>query len=152
MADEPDLALTFNVYLSDPSPDWDKAWELTDALIRRLDEEAKTQGAQLVVVTVSAPEQVYPDLWATTFETESETPETHWDPEAPNRQLSAILDKADIPYLDLMPIFQDAAARPEMPHLYFRHDFHWSAAGHALAAQAAESFLRERGLRIGDLE
>jgi lysophospholipase L1-like esterase len=150
MADEPDLALTFNVYQSDPSPEWDEAWELTDALIRRLDKEVETQGAQLVVVTVSAPEQVYPDLWAATFKTESLTQETHWDPEAPNRRLAAILDEADIPHLDLMPIFQDAAARPEMPQLYFRHDFHWSAAGHALAAQTVETFLNEQGLLDGN--
>ena len=150
MADEPDLALTFNVYQSDSSPEWDEAWELTDALIRRLDEEVETQGAQLVVVTVSAPEQVYPDLWAATFVSDSQIQDKHWDPEAPNRRLAAILDEADIPHLDLMPIFRDAAARPEMPHLYFRHDFHWSAAGHALAAQAVESFLNEQGLLAGN--
>ena len=152
MADEPDLAVTFKVYLSNPSPEWDEAWELTDALIRRLDEEVKSQGAQLVVVGISAPEQVYADLWAATFGTDSQFQETHWDPEAPNRRLAAILDEADILHLDLMPVFQDAAARPEMPHLFFRHDFHWSAAGHALAAQAVESYLRESGLFDGDLE
>jgi lysophospholipase L1-like esterase len=150
MADEPDMALTFDIYLSDPSPDWDEAWELTDALIRRLNEEVEAQGAQLVVANVSAPEQVYPELWAATFDTDSQAQDNYRDPEAPNRRLATILDGADIPYLDLMPIFQDAATHPETPHLYFRHDFHWSAAGHALAAQAVESFLREQGVLTGN--
>lgn len=150
LADEPVLPMTFNVYQSDSSPEWDEAWALTGALIRRLDAEVQTRGARLVVIIISAPEQVYPDRWAATFKAESPTQYLHWDPDAPNRRLAAILDEAGVPYLDLLPVFQDAASQPTTPPLYFRYDFHWSQAGHALAAEGIESFLRERGLLSGN--
>lgn len=149
LADEPNLPMTFNVYQTDPSPEWDEAWALTGALIRRLDQEVQARGARLAVVIISAPEQVYPDRWAAIFKAGPQTQNLRWDPEVPNRRLADVLAEADIPSLDLLPIFQEAASQPETPPLYFRHDFHWSSAGHALAAQAVESFLRERGLLDG---
>jgi lysophospholipase L1-like esterase len=142
LAGEPDLPLTFHVYQSDPPSEWDEAWALTGALIRRLDTEVQKRDARLAAVFISAPEQVYSDRWESTFEAESQTQNLHWDAEAPNRRVAALLDEAGIPYLDLLPAFRDAASQPETPPLYFRHDFHWSPAGHALAAQSVESFLR----------
>ena len=63
-----------------------------------------------------------------------------------NEPKAAILDEAGIPHLDTLPQFQTWAAQPEAHPLYFRYDFHWSPAGHALAAQVVESFLRESEL------
>jgi hypothetical protein len=149
LADEPNLPMTFNVYQAAPSPEWDEAWALTGALIHRLDQEVQARGARLAVVIISAPEQVYPDRWAAIFKAGRPTQNLRWDPEAPNRRLADVLAEADIPSLDLLPIFQEAASQPETLPLYFRYDFHWSSAGHALAAQAVETFLRERGLLDG---
>ncbi len=150
LADEPDLPVTFEVYQAPPSAEWEEAWVLTGALVRRLDEEVKTRGGQLAVVIVNAPEQVYPERWAAISKAMAPSQDHSWDPGAPNRRLAAILDEADIPYLDLLPIFQEAAEQPETPPLYFYFDFHWSPAGHALAAEGVESFLRERGMLNGN--
>jgi lysophospholipase L1-like esterase len=143
LADEPDLPITFQVYRSEPSPEWEEAWALTGALIRRLDVEVRNHGGRLAVVVISAPEQVYANRWAAAFKPASPTPDLGWDAQAPNRRLAAILDDAGIPYLDLLPIFQNAAAQPGSHPLHFRYDFHWSPAGHALAGQALEAFLGE---------
>jgi hypothetical protein len=146
LANEPDLPMPFDVYRVDPSPEWDEAWALTGALIRRLDVEVQAHGARLVVVVIGAPEQVYPDRWAATLHAKPQMRSLRWDLEAPHRRLAAILNEAGILYLDLLPVFEDAASGPDMPPLYFRHDFHWTPTGHALAAGAVEAFLREGGL------
>jgi len=158
LADEPDLPVTFEVYQTPPSQAWEEAWALTGALIRRLDEEVHTRDARLGVIIVNAPEQVYDDRWAAASEamvqaegiSPGPTDDVIWDSEAPNHRLAAILDEAGIPYLDLLPAFQEAATKRETPPLYFRFDFHWTPAGHALAAQAVGAFLREQGLVDGD--
>jgi hypothetical protein len=144
-AQEPDVPFSFNVYRADPSPEWDAAWELTGALIRRLDEEVRAHDARLAVVMIGASEQVYPDRWAATLAANPSMQNFRWDLGTPNRRLAAILDKAGIPYLDLLPVFRDAASQPGAPSFHFRHDGHWTPAGHKLAAQAIESFLREGG-------
>jgi lysophospholipase L1-like esterase len=150
LADEPELPVTFEVYQTPPTSEWEEAWALTEALIRRLEEEVQTRGGRLAVIVVNAPEQVYPDRWAAISKAMAQSQDHGWDPQGPNRRLAAILDEAAIPYLDTLPIFQEAAAQPEASPLYFRYDFHWSPAGHGLAAEAVESFLRERGLLNGD--
>jgi hypothetical protein len=144
LADEPDLPVTFEAYQTPPSTEWEQAWKLTDALIRRLEEEVQSRDGRLAVIIVNAPEQVYPNRWKALSDAMGQG--YGWDPEMPNRRLVTILEEAGIPHLDTLPQFQAWAAQPEAHPLYFRYDFHWSPAGHALAAQAVESFLRESGL------
>ena len=64
------------------------------------------------------------------------------DLELPNQRLNHFLAAESIPHLDLLPIFRQVAARPESPPLHFRHDGHWTVAGHRLAAEAIHDFLR----------
>jgi lysophospholipase L1-like esterase len=150
LADEPELPVTFEVYQTPPTSEWEEAWALTEALIRRLEKEVQTRGGRLAVILVNAPEQVYPDRWAAISTAMAQSQDHSWDPQGPNRRLAAILNGAGILYLDTLPIFQEAAAGPEASPLYFRYDFHWSPAGHGLAAEAVETFLRERGLLNGN--
>jgi lysophospholipase L1-like esterase len=146
LANEPPLPVTFEVYQTPPSSEWEAAWALTAALTHRLDEEVQKRGGRLGVIIVNTPEQVYPERWAAVSKAMPKTQNQGWDPEAPNRRLAAILDEGDIPYLDLLPIFREVAAQSETPPLYFRYDFHWTPAGHALAAQAVEAFIHDVGL------
>ncbi|MDX1523045.1 MAG: hypothetical protein R3264_15575, partial [Anaerolineae bacterium] len=66
-----------------------------------------------------------------------------WDVEAPNKRLTQFLARENIAYLDLLPVFRAAAEAPNAPALHFRHDQHWTEAGHALAAEALSEFLLE---------
>jgi ABC-type transporter Mla subunit MlaD len=118
--------------------------EASGEVVREAVEAMSEIAGRLAVIIVNAPEQVYPDRWKAVSNAMAEDHGS--DPEMPNRRLAAILDEANIPYLDTLPPFQAAAAQPEAQPLYFRYDFHWSPAGHALAAQAVESFLRESEL------
>ena len=61
--------------------------------------------------------------------------------DAPNQRLINFLAAQDIPYVDLLPVFREAAAQLDTPPLHFRHDQHWTVAGHRLVAEAIHEFL-----------
>src|SRR5262249_28130289 len=66
-----------------------------------------------------------------------------WSPARLTDALAALLTERGVPFVDLAPVFREAGAEA-----LFRlpHDFHWSAAGQALAAQHAARFLRAHKL------
>jgi len=140
-AGHPATPIPFSVYQDPPNEDFTAAWKLTEAIIARLNDEVARRGSQLVVVIVGAPEQVYPEAWETTLAANPAMQNIHWDLDAPNRRLAEFLETQHIPYLDLLPIFRVAAAQPDSPQLPFRHDQHWTEAGHQLAAKAIFDFL-----------
>ena len=69
-----------------------------------------------------------------------------WDLTQPNQQLAKIADRQGIPYLDLLPVFQQAAKQPNAVPLYFKRDGHWMKAGHALTAEAVFDFVVQEDL------
>jgi hypothetical protein len=106
-----------------------------------LNGEVSQRGSRLVVVIVGAPEQVYPEAWEATLAANPAMQNINWDLDAPNRRLAEFLEAQNIPYLDLLPIFRAAAAQSDAPQLHFRHDQHWTEAGHQLAAEAIHNVL-----------
>jgi len=138
-AHHPAVPIPFLVYQSPPDAEFEAAWQLTEAIIRRLRDEVQQRGAKFVVVIASAPEQLDPTQLAGV---EAARPDLRWDVEAPTHRLNQFLATENIPHLDLLPIFRQASG-PAAPSLHFRHDQHWTAAGHTLAAEAIEKFLRD---------
>jgi len=53
------------------------------------------------------------------------------------------VDELGLPFIDLTPAFQEAAARGEIT--YFDYDSHWNVSGHALAGQTIAESLRALG-------
>lgn len=145
-ARHPTTPVPFFVYQAPPDERFEAAWTLTEAIIARLRHEVESRGSQLVVALVAAPEQVYPDQWAQTVARNPAMQSLRWDLDAPNRRLNQFLTRQNIAHLDLLPIFREAAAQPNAPPLHFRHDQHWTPAGHRLAAEAIHRFLLDEGL------
>lgn len=150
-ATNPSTPIPFFVYQTPPDEAFEAAWALTEAIIARLQAEVDSRGARLAVVLIAAPEQVYPDQWARTVAANPALQGLELDLEAPNQRLTRFLDSQGIPYLDLLPVFRQAAGRPEAAPLHFQHDQHWTEAGHRLAAEAiAEFLLQEFGPESAD--
>jgi hypothetical protein len=145
-ANHPETPVPFFVYRYPLEPEFESAWSLTEALLRELRQRVEKNGAHLVVVIVAAPEQVYPDRWEGTLASYPALKHLDWDLDLPNRRLSSFLQEQDIPYLDLLPVFQKVASQADAPALHLRHDGHWTAAGHALAGEAIYQFLLDNGL------
>jgi hypothetical protein len=115
---------------------WEKAWQLTRALLGELREETTRQGAQLVVVTVPAAFQIQPELWEKIFTDNPSLRRLDWTLDAPNARLAQILHDERIPGLDLL-----AALRAQGGALYFPIDNHWNEAGHEAGARQAVELL-----------
>lgn len=141
-ATHPTIPIPFYVYESPPNAEFEAAWALTDGILRRLNEEVTQRGSRLVVVIIGAPEQVYPDQWAQTLAANPSMQALDWDLDAPNRRLTQMLTDAQIPHLDLLPVFR-AAAASDAPALHFRYDQHWTPNGHRLAAESIHEFLQQ---------
>jgi hypothetical protein len=142
-AHHPTTPVHFLVYQSPPDERYEAAWALTEAIIKQLRNEVIQRGSKLAVVLIGGPEQVYPQQWQQTMAGNPQMQALIWDLEAPNRRLNEFLARQNIPHLDLLPVFRQAAARPDAPPLHFRHDGHWTVAGHRLAAQAISDFLQQ---------
>jgi hypothetical protein len=140
-ASHPTTPVHFFVYQSPPNEEFEAAWTLTEAIIRRLHDEATSRGAKLVVVIIGAPEQVYAAEGERLLAANPGLQKLRLDLELPNRRLATFLAEEKIPYLDLLPIFRQTAADAASPPLHFRYDGHWTVAGHRLAAEAIHKFL-----------
>lgn len=140
-AGHPTTPVHFFVYQSPPDEEFEAAWTLTEAIIKRLRDEVESHGSRLAVVIIGAPEQVYPVEGERLLAANPALQKLTLDLELPNRRLGTFLAAEQIPYLDLLPIFRQAASDPATPPLHFRHDGHWTVTGHRLAAEAIHKFL-----------
>ena len=111
---------------------WSEAWQRTEELLGQLNERALAAGAVLGVVVFPAQHES----------------EAHAAGSAafayPARRVRQRCQALGIACLDLTPSF---AGVPEIPALYWAGDGHWTAAGHALAADSAARWLAEGPLR-----
>jgi hypothetical protein len=140
-AGHPTTPIPFLVYQTPAEERFEAAWALSEAIIARMQIEVESRGAKLAVVIVGAPEQIYPLEWERILAANPTMQTLSWDLDAPNRRLVEFLNTEGIAYLDLLPIFRLAASQPDMASLHFRHDQHWTVAGHRLAAEAIHDFL-----------
>lgn len=142
-ASHPTTPVHFFVYQSPPEAEFEAAWTLTEAIIKRLRDEVESHGARLAVVIIGAPEQVYPVEGERLLAANPTLQNLTLDLELPNQRLGTFLAMEQIPYLDLLPVFRQTASDPATPPLHFRHDGHWTVTGHRLAAEALQKFLLE---------
>ncbi|MGQ9793097.1 MAG: alginate O-acetyltransferase AlgX-related protein [Anaerolineae bacterium] len=142
-AQDPPVPLLYGVYRPVYDAQWQEAWALTEAIIRRLATEVDTHGGQLAVVVIGAPDQVYPERWEATLQRYPQMADQEYDLDLPNRRIAQILKKARIPYFDLLPVFRAAAAQSDVLPLYFLRDGHWTSAGHRLAAGTLSHFVAD---------
>ena len=115
----------------DPLPIIENAWNVTEAIILELEKEVEANGAQLAVLIIPAAPQIVP-------------PEegNEWYCDVPNNQLTAFLDEAGIPYLDMLPAFREEVLAGNGPY-YFEKDFHMNTLGHDLTSDLLYQFVDE---------
>ncbi len=148
-ADAQVLGLNPDIYKPPATPDWQEAWQVSEALILAMRDEAQSAGARFALVLLSNPIQAHPD------ETKRERFRRDHGIENlfyPDERLQDFARQRDIPCIALAPVFQQDA-RQHSQHL---HGFegspwgpgigHWNSSGHALAAKTVAGFLREQHL------
>jgi hypothetical protein len=107
-----------------------ESWTLTEQLLMEIKRLAESHGARFAVVLVSAPWEVYPELWQTVLNRLPAMRQVTMDLDKPSRRLTSFLQRRGIPYVDLLPGFRVQARSAA---LFFQQDNHWTADGHRLA-------------------
>jgi len=123
-----------------------EAWEISAGLLQRMKQVTESQGARLVVMAIPSADQLTAGPRATEPGEEMDPDDADDVPgfENPQASLSEITDRLGLPMLDLLPTFRVQAERSRQ-RLFYRVNAHWTAAGHALAAQELHEFLVQMG-------
>jgi len=133
------------VYAHDYSADWQEAWNITKALIVKIDEESEENGAHLLLVSLTNRNQVHNEYWQETLETYPEMKNMEWDLEKPEKILTNFSAENNITYLQLLPPFREHVNRTN-EKVHGHYDGHWNANGHKLAAELIYDKLIEEEL------
>ncbi|MFN8643949.1 MAG: SGNH/GDSL hydrolase family protein [Candidatus Binatia bacterium] len=137
---EQGVPVDYGVFAVHPSPAWQDAWAHTEATLAALRDAVRADGATLVIMVVTAREQVYPDDWTQLQATYPAMREQSWDLNGPERRVLSWCALNDVPCVPLSPAF--VAARDNAPRLHWHFDGHWTPAGHALAAETMAAALQ----------
>jgi lysophospholipase L1-like esterase len=124
-----------------------EAWEITARLLRRMRDITEDQGAEFVVMVVPSLSEVAAGPRVREPGADPGDDEVDDEPGFEDRHasLAEIADRLGLRRLDLLSAFLDRTARSE-ERLYYRANAHWTAAGHALAAEELHGFLTGSGL------
>jgi hypothetical protein len=104
-------------------------WDISEALLRRMRGLCEQRGCDLAVVAIPTFDQVL-------------------DPNVPLKPLEELQSESGVPVIDLLPTFR-AQPKATRERLYFEQNRHWTAAGHALAADQVTTELLRLGLPPG---
>lgn len=137
---EDGVPVAYGVFAEAPAPSWIDAWERTEQLLARLAGAARAEGARFSVAIGSIREQVYPELWEEIVAQHPAMAGRAWDLDAPRRRVEQWCVRSEVACVALAPPFAAAAASGG-PALHFRHDGHWTAAGHQLVADILTEFV-----------
>jgi hypothetical protein len=134
-----------DIYHEPKNEVWKNAWQVTEALLLKMQDEVVQKGARFFVVVLSNDIQVNPN--AAVRRKLSGNPEVE-DVFYPDRRVERLCQGHGIPVLLLAPGFKEYAAR----HHVFLHGFktsfrdtlgsgHWNRDGHRLAGETIARWL-----------
>ena len=130
----------FAVYQKTETPEYAKAWAITQALLQKMKKETEQHGAQFLVFYIPARIEAYPEEWR------SDHLPADYDPDIVRERLSQLCKTEGISYIDPSDRFLEAARSSQ---LYYLHDLHWNAAGHRLAGEILAGHLQNSASLLG---
>lgn len=139
------IPVAYGVYAEPLEADWQGAWVRTEGLLSRLRREVEQAGATLVIAVLTTREQIYDDTWQEIVAMHPAMRERAWDLKAPQRRVLRWCESHGVACVELETAFvkmRDAESEP----LHYRHDGHWTPAGHAVAAAALKEFIEGQRL------
>lgn len=144
-------SLPTDAYVDMPpkAKDWDDAWKITEKKLIDLNNEIKTNGGILVIVSIPDYLRISKD-WKQDFLKEvraNKVPE-NFDPFLPLKNLEQIIQKHNILFLKLEPYFIEYRDKFNVKQPYFSYwcNGHWNPVGHFLTANIVAKYLIEQDL------
>ncbi len=127
----------FEVYRRDDTGGSRKAWQLTEALLQRLQEAT---GNRLVVFYVPSVAAVYDDSWREIRRVYGL--DEGWNIHLAESRLAEMCLRLSIPMVSPTWQFREQARRGKV--LYFLQDGHWNSGGHRLVAEILSNYIKRR--------
>lgn len=130
--------------------DANEAWGITESLLDRTRDVAESQGAHFMVMAIPSADVVAQREKENKSSAEDDELDQSDDAgkpgfDDPSGSLAEITTRDNITSLDLLSALRRADSRSK-DRLYFRQNAHWTAAGHAVAADELYTFVRANGL------
>lgn len=127
------------VFALNYTDDWQKAWELTLALINETQKLSSEHGAQFLLMSLTSREQ----LWGPGAR--KEFLDKGYDLERPEMILSDFCRKKNINYMPLLYPFREYMEKLQLSKKDFHivGDEHWTAPGHQLAAKLVKERIEQ---------
>ncbi|HET7292745.1 MAG TPA: hypothetical protein VFM88_09980 [Vicinamibacteria bacterium] len=129
-------------------PEIEQGWRRTREALDRIKSWSERHGARLLLLLIPFRGQVEPQEWQEFLRTH-DVREEDLDLEKPQDLVKRWADSEGVQALDLLPALR--RAREEGGEVYYRRDPHWTARGHAVAAEQILAELRSSGLLPGRL-
>lgn len=126
----------FQILNSQPPEQFEQAWQVTEQILATLDREVEETGAEFVLVSIAAHEQMDPSRWQELVETVGTEQAATFDPDYPEKRLSQICQKHNIRWHALVDDF-----RKQSEELHFQSEGHWNERGNQLAAESIFEYL-----------
>ena len=143
--DEHGILIDYYTHQAVYPPAWEKAWEVTKALLLAIRDETSRMHADLLLVQINYDLLVHDELWQKAIETYPVMNEVEWDLGKANRMVSEFCETNRIESIDLLPHFREKAARTGEA-LYLPVEGHWNRKGHQLAEELIYNKIRDAGL------
>ncbi len=118
------------------------SWPAASESIRKIAAWARERGTRYLVLLVPMRYQVEDAAWDR-YRSAWGLPAGAFDRDHAQREVNALLERLEVPVVDLLEPMRAAAAAGD--RLYYRHDRHWTTAGHALAAKRLHDELDRLG-------
>lgn len=136
------LNIRDQVYYEDYDDAWQEAWDITTALIRKLNEQVTADGAKFLVLSFPVARQTVPEV-RQKFTDAGAQRGVPVDTDKPEELLRQRLLELGIRSVSLLEIF---ASHPRLQEFYLEDDWHFSAAGHEFVAAHLTEYLKENNL------
>lgn len=140
------IPVGFGMYEVPTPAVWSDAWQRTESLLDRLKRGVEERGARLAIAIVTAREQIYADSWQEILQAHPSMQQLRWDTSEPQHWVQQWCARRGVPCLDLADTFLRRASS-DGPMLHYRHDGHWTEAGHELGGTLIAEFLQHMSVQ-----
>jgi hypothetical protein len=124
------------LYLENPPGVWQRAWKITAALIKSLNQAVLKDGSQLLVVTIPTSGQVFPDSVAQALKQAGKA-DLKFDVLKPNKKFEQLANENNFYFLPLLEYLKPLGSKISGP------DGHFSYKAHEVVADVLFDFIKE---------
>ena len=136
----------FDAFRTDLNADthWVQAWSMTQRLFLEIQKSCLASGADLLVLMIPYPHQVYEEDRQAAFQKYPDLNGLPLDWEKVGRGLNPFFDQAGIDHLHLHFALKKFAERNPADRLYFKMDMHFAPRGHEVVSQLLKQKIEEK--------